>query len=98
MIGASGSHEADAEDKQGAASVSEMNGAEAVLNGGGGSAAAAAVAAGAAGAVDGGILDDEDNFEAEMFMEVVRRVETLEKLKNGLDEREVQLKQTLRAK
>ena len=48
--------------------------------------------------LDGGILDDDDNAENELFMEVVRRVETLEKLKNGLDDREQQLKQMLKGK
>lgn len=47
---------------------------------------------------DGGLLTDEDNAENELFLEVVRRVETLEKLKNGLDERECQLKSDLKGK
>lgn len=48
--------------------------------------------------IDGGMLDDEDNQELEMFLEVVRRVEMLEKLKNGLDEREQELKSILKSK
>jgi hypothetical protein len=48
--------------------------------------------------IDGGYLDDDDNQENEMFLEVVRRVEMLEKLKNGLDERETQLKNQLKSK